>query len=649
MKPVSKPPTNLPPKHPGIELEETKKRLANTPETLPMLRKMLQLKVQNLENEIRAKHGAEDQVRNRTDAVPQLQHSGNVGGIPKPSVLGLPNKISAEESSKRTSGAESAQSVPPAVARLTAHFGVVPVTDATKRGLDRIHEGFARAKKQLMDTNKSELAKEIAGFEAKYTKAFIERANLPQAIEVAKRALGAGYQVIVATESREHLVHRTRRGTYITYEELCSELNSQFSTVVPLLSDVYLALRVAFGDEVEDYSGRSDPIPEGRRVRELFLAGERSMLYTTYAIGGGELSLGDADYRDRGIFGGDHPRVSIFLGSPLSGALLKRAVGLTWKPRIKSDVHAVFLSTDSEMDVKLMQQRAAPLLRLLGAFILGEKDSLASVTKLYTDEQRARVLQDALAYAQGDGIRFDAASFQVRSKTTIVGINDWSTITFPPAEGAKGKQIISGSELTNLALNTHYLEEFGLHDSVFPSGDSKHEVVDTIGNFGTASERLSEVASVQNLDSVKGGTTLSEASSLTSQDGFENLRESVRNADQKAMYFLAALIAMLGFLITHSAPTGWFKEVGRWSLPDFLALLSILGLAVAVSMMLVVLYPSFRGDGSIKSIADLSELCALKYRTLRRGFWVGTVAAFTSLLFLILSKRPHPFYIQRHY
>jgi hypothetical protein len=39
---------------------------------------------------------------------------------------------------------------------------------------------------------------------------------------------------------------------------------------------------------------------------------------------------------------------------------------------------------------------------------------------------------------------------------------------------------------------------------------------------------------------------------------------------------------------------------------------------------------------------EMTVACAAKYRGLRRSFWVGVVAALLSLLFLILSKQPHP-------
>ena len=72
---------------------------------------------------------------------------------------------------------------------LTAHFGVVPVTDEMKRGLDRIREGFARARDQLQKMGKKGLAEKAAAFEATYTKAFLEERAYPTGNRIGQRAM----------------------------------------------------------------------------------------------------------------------------------------------------------------------------------------------------------------------------------------------------------------------------------------------------------------------------------------------------------------------------------------------------------------------------------------------------------------------------
>ena len=81
-----------------------------------------------------------------------------------------------------------------------AHFGVVPVTDSMKRGLDRIREGFDRARDQFTRMGKQGLARKTAAFEAVYTKNFLERERLPQAIELAKQARDQGWRVLIFSE-----------------------------------------------------------------------------------------------------------------------------------------------------------------------------------------------------------------------------------------------------------------------------------------------------------------------------------------------------------------------------------------------------------------------------------------------------------------
>lgn len=586
----------------GLELEKAKKELAETPERLTALRKLGQLRVQNLESQIRA------------------QNPQGLGILPQPPRRGQSGDVSAE--------ADRGVGTPIVAmphAGFTAHLGVVPVTDEMKRGLDRIHEGFARANKQLVDIEKRYLQAEIPGFEAKYTKAYIEREILPQAAEIAKRALEAGYKVIIATQTNERLTHRTLEGNWISYQELCDEAGDQLSRIVPPLADVYGTLRSAFGENIEDYSGRADTLSQRRAVREKFLVGELPMLYTTYAIGGGALSLCDADYPECGIEGGDKPRVSIFLGAPLSGPQLKHAVGLTWRSRVKSDVHAVFLSTDSEIEVRLMQQGIGPLLRVLGAIVLGERQTLASTLAAYTDEQRIRALKDALAYAEGDGIRLNANNFQVRSKARTVGIDDWSHIRLPLAGMAMYKAMIFGSEITDAYLSTRYHSEFGVQEPA--SNSVSVDPPNPVSLPSTEEPSVERANSLQPLDAT-------QADAPTPDVGASNqkIREDLKATEYKAMFFGVAAVWLLIVLLTHNGTTGWFLGPSKWLVRDYLSFTSVLGLVASVFWALKVLYPNRQESDPIRALA-------LKEVFLRRGFWIGIVSAFFALAFLVLPKR----------
>jgi len=385
----------------------------------------------------------------------------------------------------------------------TAHFGVVPVTDEMKRSLNRIREGFSRAKSQLMQIGKKGLAEKASAFEATYTKAFLERERIPQAIELAKKARAQGWNVMIFSETSSEDLFRRKRMEGVdpsTYQLLDDAMGGSLSRIIPPFENVYDRLKEEFGDDIADYSGRGNTMGERDKAKADFLSGKTPMLYTTYAAGGIGVSLHDADYPEMGIKGGDKPRVAIFLGPPYSGVLLEQAMGRPWRFGVKSDVHAVFLATDSEPDVRLMQQKVGPRMRALRAAVLGEKDSLASAMSSYTDEEKVRARQDALAYAEGDEIKVNANSFQVRTKTRDVGINDWSAINFPSAETAKNKGMKYGEEVPGGDWSTLYQSKFGMYEPPSPKDEAGLNTVDAIGNGIADGDGLPEGVSVQNLD-----------------------------------------------------------------------------------------------------------------------------------------------------
>ncbi len=137
----------------------------------------------------------------------------------------------------------------------------------------------------------------------------------------------------------------------------------------------------------------------------------------------------------------------------------------------------------------------------------------------------------------------------------------------------------------------------------------------------------------------KEGTTTEEADTATLAPYREALyreaREDIQRADVKAMFFLTALVWVLVLLINHSATTSWFYGPGGWQFKDLVSLTSVLCLVISVSMMLRVLSPSWKEFNPL-------NLLAVKLIMMRRGFWIGVAAVSLALLFLILSKEPHP-------
>jgi len=315
----------------------------------------------------------------------------------------------------------------------SVHFGVVPVTDVVERKLDRIHQGVAVMKRELLKQGKKGLSERVSAFEATYTKAYLERSRLPEAIQLIKRARAQGWQVAVFSETTSEDLFRRPVGPKEepgTYRLLDEETGGQIGRIMPEFVNIADQLRAEFGDEMGDYSGVGNTDAQREEAKQAFLKGEKKILYTSYAAGGIGINLQDKD--------GDKPRLSIFLGPPYSGILLEQSLARTWRLGVKSNARAVFLATDSEPDIRLMSTKIGPRMRALSAAVLGDRDSLASVMSNYSDEEKMREHQDMMAFDQGNEIKVDAQGFQVRSKRKV-NFDNWSSITFPNAEEAKNK------------------------------------------------------------------------------------------------------------------------------------------------------------------------------------------------------------------
>lgn len=372
-----------------------------------------------------------------------------------------------------------------------AHFGVVPVTSQMMTGIDRISVGFDRAKDYYARKGNPAMAKMVSAYEATFLKNYMERQTLPQAIDIAKQAIGKGYQVIIASEQTgEDLFHRERNGELSAYQQLDDEMDGQLKKILPSLPDVYSSLKSEFGDAIGDYSGTRNTLSEREAAREAFMAGDKPMLYTTMAAGGIGIDLHDTE--------GDKPRVMIILGPPYSGVLLEQVMGRPWRFGVKSDVHLVVLATDAAPNINLIHTKVAPRMRALRASVLGENDSLSDVMQSYGGQDRKRLRDDMLAYAEGDEMKLNAADYKVQSKSRDVGVSDWSSIRFPSAEDAKNKGMkygnLEGGNWT--ALYQAKFEPMKVPDT--PGQKNGKDAIDAMAK--SISESDLSVSSVQELE-----------------------------------------------------------------------------------------------------------------------------------------------------
>jgi diguanylate cyclase (GGDEF)-like protein len=422
----------------------------------------------------------------------------------------------------------------------TAHLGVVPVTESMKRNLNRISEGFVRAKKRLELMEKKGAAEKAAAFEAVYTKSYLERELLPNNIELARRALAQGYQVILVSEhSAEDLFRRPREEGVdpSTYQMLDDEMNGKLSEILPPFPDAYDTLKAEFGDQIGDYSGRGNTLAERETAINDFLTGKKRMIYTTYAAGGIGVDMHDADYPALNVKGGDKPRVLITLGVPYSGVLLEQMMGRPWRFGVKSDVHVAILTTDSAPDIRLMQTKVAPRMQALRASVLGhDKDSLAKVMATYNSTENVRLRQDMLAFAEGAEERVNAARYQVRSKDRQVGINDWSAIQFPHADTAKNRGMKYGAEVAGGDWTTLFQRKYEMFNPDEPEVKAAKDEIEKIANQLTTGKAPANSA-VQNLDPVDRDNVVAVAAASAARQAeipVDRDRQAAARASMKA-------------------------------------------------------------------------------------------------------------------
>jgi len=316
----------------------------------------------------------------------------------------------------------------------TIHFGVVPITDEIERKLDRIHQGVAVMRRELLKQGKKGLSEKVAAFEATYTKAFLDRARASEIIQLAKRGREQGWpRVAVMSETTSEDLFRKpikEGGKMGTYRQLDEDTGGQISRIMPEFGNMADMLRAEFGDEIGDYSGIGNTDAQREAALEEFNSGKKSMLYMSYASGGIGVNPQDKI--------GDKPTLVIYTGPPYSGYLLDQALGRFWRFDTKSNVYAIILASDAKPDVDMMAQKIGPRMEALGAAVNGHRDALASVMADYTDEEKMREHQDRLAFDQGNEMKVDAQGYQVRSKRKV-NFDNWSAIKIPNAEEAKNK------------------------------------------------------------------------------------------------------------------------------------------------------------------------------------------------------------------
>ena len=300
----------------------------------------------------------------------------------------------------------------------TASFGVVPMSPEHRAQVGDIKKAFDTAVTYFQNRGSMQMARAARAGRVVYTKAFLERARLPQAIEIAKKGREKGWSVGIFTETRS-----ASEELYPFLQEADAATHGQIRKLLPPLPDVIEVLRDAFGPDLANFSGSHSEMRQAEL--EAFNKGEKPVIASTYAAGGRGVDMNDTS--------GVRPRLAIYLGPPWSGVMFDQAMGRFWRFGTKSDVFAVFLTSDSKAEFDLVHGKVVPRLASLRALVKGVHDDKFA--------KQFQNIESALQYSQGGGGAIDADDFVVKVESNSV--NHYNRIEIPDATEAhnKGLQI----------------------------------------------------------------------------------------------------------------------------------------------------------------------------------------------------------------
>lgn len=300
-----------------------------------------------------------------------------------------------------------------------AHVALVPQTPEVRQGVRNIRTAFAMAMDGFKRSGMSRYLTPTAGHEAIYLKRFIEGARLPEAIDLAKKAIADGWKPIIFSEYRSG----AEEGMDF-FHNLPGGLGEQINKLLPPLPNVVDAMRAAFGDKVGIFAGEANEL----RAEELnqFMSGDKDALYMTYSAGGVGVNPQDKV--------GDKPRMGVFLGLPWSGIMFEQSTGRPWRYGTKSNVANVFLTSDTLPEMKVLATKILPRMRALKAAVYGERVESKLSKNL---RESVGIPEEMLQYEQGEEVRPQAAEWEQDGEgATYTHLADFD---MPKAKDAKNK------------------------------------------------------------------------------------------------------------------------------------------------------------------------------------------------------------------
>jgi len=148
------------------------------------------------------------------------------------------------------------------------------------------------------------------------------------------------------------------------------------------------------------------------------------------------------------------------------------------------------------------------------------------------------------------------------------------------------------------------------------------------------------------------------------------LRDFVRHADQKAIFFFGISYGLLAVSYVTKITFRWIKPITTWNMVDLLAFVTILGLTISAILFLWVIAPKLRSapkgfiyfgavtkydsdaayatailaadpidviEDKLRSCYVMSAICNIKFKRLTLGLYVGIFSYILSILCIILK------------
>src|SRR6185312_10095855 len=221
-------------------------------------------------------------------------------------------------------------------------FGIAPLTPEHERGLHGVIDGFGMVGGYYSSEGQEGKARVMRAQVAVYIKSYLERARLDHAVDLARKAINSGYQVVLHSGTFGdrtpddykllHTVWEDKRTGAMRGNPAVGERARQLIPPLPSITD---RLAQEFGNDFVDFSGGGSEAKRADLAR--WNRGDARVMFASYAMGGRGVGMHDTSV------GGVRPRLAIHLGLPYDGFTLMQALGRPWRKRTTSDVISAFL------------------------------------------------------------------------------------------------------------------------------------------------------------------------------------------------------------------------------------------------------------------------------------------------------------------